>query len=390
MLLSPDRRWLVYGAISDQIPEDVRLQPHYWPPKDDAAFPALRLLDTHTGADTVLADLACAPAWGSTGRIAYVKGAAPRRGDRSSFPGQIVVRDGLRGSERAWTSRPEEYGELVWAQDRLLATRKQPLDGGGWAWDLVVLDGPGQIRLLAHHAGLVAISPDGTKALISHLEGVMDPAVPSHQWAAKLQLVRLVDGRPMAELDLIGSGVAYLYSGTWSGDLVVAPGKSRYGSVHAAGLLALLDVRTAKPTLQEVFAFTWPSRRAGHGTIMYGGVAQPRLLDAAAARFGGWYGVGGGFWYLECEPAAQRCIRSDPTPHNPGRIPAETLFPDNRSRPLLSLTSRSHSLPPTGAPTSDGLVLLGLAIVCAGLALRRSQRGAATAERCCVESSTHD
>jgi hypothetical protein len=153
-------------------------------------IPSLRRLDLQTGADTLLADLACGPAWSADGRLAYVQTVGPDTEEGWHFPlGYVMVQASPDSAAVPWTAEPQPLGGLVWANDRLLAQRGRPRPASP-AQDLVALDGSGAVQVLAAGATLIALSPDGTRALVT------TPQTSLPEYAASL--IRVADGALLA------------------------------------------------------------------------------------------------------------------------------------------------------------------------------------------------
>jgi hypothetical protein len=129
---------------------------------DALGMPTLRLHDTSARTDTALEPGTFDGAWRSDGALAYVRGdPAAYRAD-SPYLADVVVRDTPTADPVVWTTEPDEYRVVGWAGSRLVVVRE--LEGG--PPDVEVLDGPGQVRLLAADSGVLGVSPDGSQALV--------------------------------------------------------------------------------------------------------------------------------------------------------------------------------------------------------------------------------
>jgi hypothetical protein len=168
--------------------------------------PVLRLHDVETGEDAELDEGALSAAWRGDGALAYFKADVAELGDPREYLGHAVVR-GPAGEAAEWTTEPGRYVVVAWARQRLLVYRVR--DGGP---DLLVLDGPGRIRVLARDTSLLALSPDGSRALVFR-RGV-SPAV--------VRLVELGDGSEVARLQLPEEVEWLLQSGSWADGRAVA------------------------------------------------------------------------------------------------------------------------------------------------------------------------
>ena len=171
--------------------------------------PVVRIRDLRTGRESVLAEGAHSPAWTRDGKLAYFKALEPELRDPRRYLGHVVVRRSRGAPPGRWTAAAGRYVVAGWARGRVLFYRV-----GESFPDLLVLDGRQRQRLLARGAALVAISPDGRRAVVS-------------RYRALPPVVRVVDirsGRTVAGLRaMAGVRVDYvLESGSWVGDLVFA------------------------------------------------------------------------------------------------------------------------------------------------------------------------
>jgi hypothetical protein len=220
-VLDPTRRFLAYNSMRGQVP-------------------LLRLHDLKTSKDALLERGALSLAWRRDGALAYFKGlrAAVDLAARQRPRGHVVVRADRRSRPVRWTRRAGHYVVAAWAQTRLLAYRI----GRGSRWpDLLALDGRGRIRVLGQRSALVAVSPDGRRAMVS-LYGAEPP------------LVRLLDvgsGRELGRLRL-DEGAArpairwVVEGGSWTDDLVVA--RSSPG-------VAVFRVQSGRISVDQVLEF---------------------------------------------------------------------------------------------------------------------------------------
>ena len=176
--------------------------------------PVVRLRDARAERDEVIADGAFSVAWRSDGVLAYFKGLTRRVRDLNRFRGHLVVTGGRERAVR-WTPEPGRYIAAAWGGDRLVAYR---LSTTG-APDLLVFDGPGRVRVLAERSVLVALSPDGERALVAQRGDagatVSVVALTSGAVERRLALDRTATRSRQPVTD-VASG------GSWRGDLVVA------------------------------------------------------------------------------------------------------------------------------------------------------------------------
>jgi len=187
---SPDSRYLIYRTWAER--------------GDQGGRPSLRLKDFRTGLDTVWADGGNSVAWGADNRIAYVQG-----GDslpNQTWTGRVFVRTGVGGTATAWTDKAGRYHVVAWAGRRLLAYRELE----GEYLEPLVFDGPDRVRELPD-GFLVAISPDGSRAVLSGGENDL-----------RTRVVDLASGRVVAAVRIGRDEV--VSEGDWSGDHIVVGG----------------------------------------------------------------------------------------------------------------------------------------------------------------------
>jgi hypothetical protein len=191
-VLDPSRRRLAYNAWA-------------------RGGPAIRVHEPASGRDRILDTGAFSLAWRGDGAIAYVKtlrrSLDPRR-ERTH--GHVVVRADVAAPPIRWTERGRHYMVAAWARDRLLAYRI-PTAEGRWP-DLLAFDGPGRARALARRSGLVALSPDGGRALVTRYGA--SPAL--------VRVVSVAQGTEKARLRLSDGTQWITESGSWDGSLVTA------------------------------------------------------------------------------------------------------------------------------------------------------------------------
>ena len=178
--------------------------------------PVLRVRNIVTDDDRIVDVDTYTFAWRRDGALAYFKGSNPAVEDPMRYRGHVVVRSSPRAKLVRWTSRPGRYAVSAWAGDRLLVHSQS---GARWP-DLIALEGPNRIRVIARRAALVALSPDGLRAFVTE-EPKDAPAV---------SVVDVRTGRKVATLSLDGVGdpivgdpINYVSdSGAWAGETVIA------------------------------------------------------------------------------------------------------------------------------------------------------------------------
>jgi len=218
--------------------------------------PSVRVKDLTDGSDTVVADGARTVAVDRHGRIAFGRGVHPNDDITYRYPSDVLVQDSPDAEPHVWSSEPGEYLVSAWAGDRVLAAR---WDRPNQMTDIVVLDGPGRQRTLARHAVLLALSPDGTTALVDRDEG---PDGQSGRW--RLELVDVATGTARTvdlgrnEVSMAAVDDRPLTVGSWVGDTVVVTTLVLTG---VRNLVFRVDGGTA-PTLTLQRAFDTPMEHA--------------------------------------------------------------------------------------------------------------------------------
>lgn len=177
--------------------------------------PVLRVHEPTKGTDSVVDVGAYSPAWGRQAGLAYFHGLTPRVEDPATYVGHVVVRASPQSGRVRWSAEPGRYIPSAWAGERLIVHELEQ------TWPtLVVFDGPERRRVLATRATLVALSPDGGRALIAK-EPTPTPAV---------AVVDVASGRELSSFSfsdqvapLAGAKINYVAdSGGWVGDTVIA------------------------------------------------------------------------------------------------------------------------------------------------------------------------
>ena len=212
----------------------------------------IHVFDPRTGDDRVVVSNDSSFAVREDGAIAISAGKADLHTDpllpspTASPPrmgGIEVIPNARFESIVSWTSGVGTYVLVGWANSTLLAERSGPGEGT----DVLAIDGPGQVRVLASNASVVAISPDGSQVLISGSTTSPSGPVPT------LTVVDVSSGRTITEAPIsslidpdqrrdIGPVAG---RGDWAGDTVVMPATE--GNV-------LLRVEPASITVERVIA----------------------------------------------------------------------------------------------------------------------------------------
>ena len=183
---------------------------------DPVGVPSIRLYDATTRKDTLVAAGAYSPALSQDGELAFVKSEDRIVRENRPYVGQILVGDARKRSFAQWTSDVARYSTYGWAGDFLLVYRQLP---DSEARDLYAFAGPQDSHLVAPDANVIAVAPDGARALVT-------------VGRRMVEVVRVADGAVESSLALDGPGIAeagsqstphaLMYSGSWLGDHVVA------------------------------------------------------------------------------------------------------------------------------------------------------------------------
>jgi hypothetical protein len=189
--------------------------------------PVLRVYDA-AGRDRPLAEGAYSFAWRNDGAVAYVKALRLELTSFNRYRGQVVVRRSLAARPVRWTAAPGRYVVAAWAGPRLLLYR---LSARGFP-DLLVVDGPGQMRRLAAASALVAVGPEGDRAAVARY-AESPPVVRLLDLSTRREVasVRLADMRWVVE------------AGSWVGNRIAA--------ATSAGI-AILRVEPQRVELEQV------------------------------------------------------------------------------------------------------------------------------------------
>jgi hypothetical protein len=287
---SPDGRYLAYNAWRELRPDDPKLS---WSdqgiePGDALATPSIRLYDASAHTDTVLEEGAFSLAWRADGAVAYFRGSEHDYRAGVPFVGDVVVRNAFAGRPELWSAEQARYVVVAWAGRTLIAYR----EGDGEMLDVIALDGPGRVRVLASDSALVALSPDGRRALVEQGPAEGRPA---------LRVLDVATGEQEAELDLttVDPAVATVgYAGDWRGDRVVASSTSG---------LAVFRIGRGSIELERTVDVS------GSRTI-----AEPRFADTTGSRVTAWTSTRAGAVFLDCDLLAHRCERAVPLPNARG------------------------------------------------------------------------
>jgi hypothetical protein len=306
---SPDGRYVAYNTWQElrSVDNERSFSKQGISTGDALGTPSLRVQDG-AGHDFLLDRGAYSLAWGSDGAIAYVKGLDADFRANQLYTGQVVVQRGIHGRAVAWTTAPARYVVYAWAGNRLLFYRLYE----GETLQLLVADGPGRIRPLSDGSA-IAVSPDGTRVAVLSRD------------AQNVRVLDVATGRELSWLDLTTTTpqLAWLgYSGSWSGDHLVA---------SASAGLAVFHLGPSSIGLEQVLGLDQAQ--------FPNGVQEPRFADGAGNQIvatadvppqGGAPGVS---FLLACDRIVRTCERG-------GTAPARDWLRlvDNPSRPAEGAT----------------------------------------------------
>jgi hypothetical protein len=310
---SPDGRYVAYNAWTQLVAYDPAHSASSQGIKqgDPFATPSIRIVDTSTGEDLLLEEGAFSVAWSANGSIAYFKGFERDYPWMGPYQGQVMVRSSLEAKPVAWLTDPGEYIVHSWAGEHLLVYG----DSG-----VIALDAPGQPRVIAEQAGIVALSPDGSRILVTN-----QPGFP-------IRLIEVSTGELLSELDVTaalktpsgGQVVVVNHAGSWEGDSVAAQ-----ATLDPAGS-AILMLKVDGDTMSVAQLLEFPPEAFPMG------VSEPQIVDPSGSRVVAWAPIKGSggeakgvlYTYLDCNVAEQSCGQSPPF----GDLLFHPLY--NPSRPL--------------------------------------------------------
>lgn len=273
---SPDGRLVAYGtwAWTRNVDWSRTFEEQGIAVGDPLGTPTLRIHDTHGNSERALEPGTYGASWRADGALAYVRGDPVSYRADMPYLANVVVRSSATAEPVAWTRQPDRYHVFGWAGARLVVTRGQ--EGGGP--DAEVLDGPGQIRLLAASAGVVGISPDGQQALVS----VGAPG----DGGATLSLRNVADSSESAQLPVAsiqdpvtGRALTWIAGpASWVGDHVL---------VSSDAGLVVLRVAAGSISAEQVL-------HVDVDRTTTGSIYEPRFTDDAAHGFVWWADVPAG------------------------------------------------------------------------------------------------
>jgi hypothetical protein len=177
--------------------------------------PSVRIHEAN-GKDQLIERGAYSPTLSLDGRVAFVRGDSESVRQNVDYAGKIVVGQADGTSFEPWTSESARYFPYAWAGSTLIAYKALPESE---AADVYAFTGPSSSHLLAPEAFVIAISPNGSRLLVT-------------VGRRMVEVVRVADGAIEASMTLDGSGVApydspttphaLMFAGSWYGNRVVA------------------------------------------------------------------------------------------------------------------------------------------------------------------------
>jgi hypothetical protein len=227
-VLSPDGKRILYGTFTTVYAGGANSADGMSRSGAVLGRPAVRVAALDGSADVLVAEGAVSPAWGPEGQVTYVQGSDPDLRQDRPFVGRVIVRAEPSAPAEVWTPAPGRYGVIGWAGRRLLVG---VLAADGQRADILSLTGPGEATVLAQGEGVLAIAPEGDRALL----GGPPPD-------SAVRVVSLADGSSHAvdlSLDRVGGGnLEALGGASWGmGERVVL-----VASVDGAPAFVMVDL----------------------------------------------------------------------------------------------------------------------------------------------------
>jgi hypothetical protein len=276
--------------------------------------PLLRIHDTHTGHDVLLARGAETLAWAADGHVAYFQATRARYTERAAYIGNIVVRRSFTSRSRTWTRRAGAYEVIAWAGKQLLVSVRRcvlvecaddPPPG------VYTLNQAGQFRALPL-SSFSALSPNGRYVIGGVLSS---PGADSP--SSLVRVVDLIQGRTVTTIDLTKSARAAglssapftngIQRGVWRGNEIVATSSARQS--------ALTFLRMTRSRLQLVDVIRIPPKTLPVRYGVYFGV--PAFVGnrsrQVVVRISGEREAGIGVTaIISCDREARSCVRGAP------------------------------------------------------------------------------
>ena len=174
-------------------------------PADSERWPDLHLAGG-AAADRVLVRAATTFSLSVTGALATAIATDVATSENPSTQMDVKVRSTLEGEDVTWSPVQDHYRIEGWAGDHLLVTRSR---GEASPPDLLRLDGPQAVTVLAQSGTLIGLSPDGRTAAIDRV----DTANPSRNLD---ELIDVASGQVVGRIDSSASKAdVSLGAGNW-------------------------------------------------------------------------------------------------------------------------------------------------------------------------------
>lgn len=271
---------------------------------DPLGTPQIHVRALARGGDTPLEPGSQSLTWRADGALAYVVGAPADYRANLPFTASVAVRPSADAAPSSWTSEPARYRVLGWAGRTLLVERAEL----GAAPDVLALEGPGRARTLAEESMFLAVSPDGTEALVA--------TTLAQTPAPRIRLLRVADGSSLAELFLADARDPVTQEPTvW----VTGPASWIDDKIAVASSTGLLVLRTGGGlSVEQVL-------HLDSATQPNGQLFEPRFTDDSAREIVAWSGIPGPrptrAAQILCDRFALTCTRG------PAVVPADVPRP---------------------------------------------------------------
>jgi hypothetical protein len=261
-------------------------------------IPSVRIYDDTSGKDKLQEVGAYSPALSLDGRLAYVRGDTTTVRQNENYTGKIVVGSVDGKSFVPWTNESAKYFPYAWAGSTLLAYKALP---DSEVTDLYAFSGPGESRLLASEAFVIAISPDASRVLVT-------------VGRRMVEVVRVADGAVEASLALDGEGVAdyessttphnLVFSGSWYGDRVVANSDVGLVVLNVSDGIRIESVFSTPGLTFGIYEPTFLDGTHLIGWADLGALPKPRTAEQEEYKNA----------LVECDVPSETCDVSTPSP----------------------------------------------------------------------------
>lgn len=302
---SEDGTGLAYNSWTKTVPYDTSRS---WAkqgiyPGDPLGVPRVYVRSENETDDVSLGDGTMSAAFNSDGAIAYAQGTTPAYRLDQSFDRKVLVRSSLDAEPDVWSDSADEWNVLAWVGDRLLVTLGIP---DSEASNVMVFDGPGQVRMIAPNASLLAVDADGAIAAVA----VQNPGAGTQE----IRLVEVASGATMATLPWEKVNDAFRKSPLL---FATGPGEWRDDTLVMRTDAGLLTLDTSEGGLLVKQALTVP--------LPSGILNEPQFVGDGADLVEAWTDVGGSRVRYQCRLSTSSCAASEPVPWAQFGRPAYSL-----------------------------------------------------------------